>query len=185
MKFNKLKFEGVYEIIPESIVDSRGFFLRSYDLAKFKHLNLHREWVQENHSKTVKKGTIRGLHFQLPPFSEAKLVRCIKGAILNVFVDLRKGSPTFGKWDSAELNEENKKMIFIPRGFANGFCILKDNSEILYKADNFYNPDFEERIKWDDKDINIDWPFSNPNLSDKDKHNITLIDFINKHKYII
>lgn len=184
MVFHQLKLDGVYEIIQDPIEDSRGFFLRTYDLDQFKENGLHREWVQENHSKTTQKGTIRGLHFQFPPYTEAKLVRCIKGALLNVFVDLRKESKTFGKWDSIELSEENKKMIFIPRGFANGFCILKDNSELIYKSDNYYNSAHEGQLLWNDKDININWPIVDPILSEKDKYNMTLECFKKEHKYL-
>lgn len=184
MKFHQLKLDGVHEIIQDPIEDSRGFFLRTYDLYQFKENGLHREWVQENHSRTDQKGTIRGLHFQFPPYSEAKLVRCIRGSILNVFIDLRKDSKTFGEWDSIELSEENKKMVFIPRGFANGFCILKDNSELIYKTDNYYNSDFEGQIIWNDPDINIKWPVLQPILSDKDKANGTLRNFIRQHKSI-
>jgi len=184
MKFIQRKLEGVFEIIPGPIVDSRGFFMRSYDLLRFKEIGLHREWKQENHSATISKGTIRGLHFQFPPFTEAKLVRCIKGAILNVFVDLRKDSETFGKWDAVELNEENKKMIFIPRGFANGFCILEDNSELLYKTDNYYNSDHEGQIIWNDNDLDILWPFKNPILSKKDLKNMSFKKFVEQFKYL-
>jgi len=184
MKFNKLKFNGVYEIILEPNIDDRGSFLRIYDFDEFKEKGLHRDWVQENHSKTYKKGTIRGLHFQYKPFTEAKLVKCIKGSLFNVFVDLRKDSETFGKWDSVILNEEDKKLIFIPKGFANGFCILKDDTEIIYKSDNIYNSEYEGQIRWNDVDLNINWPSSNPILSEKDLQSMSFNDFIREHKYL-
>lgn len=184
MKFNELKFKGVYEIIPDSIPDSRGFFMRSYDSLKFREYGLDHKWVQENHSYSLSKGTIRGLHFQFQPFSESKLVRCISGSILNVFVDLRKDSETFGKWDAIELNRENNKMLFIPRGFANAFCILEDNSELIYKTDNFYSLEHEGRLMWNDLDLDIKWPFSNPILSEKDMNNMSYKDFLQKYKYI-
>ncbi len=171
MIFKERKLAGVFEIIPKIRYDNRGFFMRTYDKEIFKKNYIDQEWVQENHSGTISKGTIRGIHFQLPPYDEAKLVRCIKGKIWNAFVDLRLNSDTFGKWDMVELSETNKKMIFIPRGFANGFCIIEDDSELIYKTDNMYKPEFERSIKWNDPDIGIKWPISNPILSEKDRNN--------------
>jgi dTDP-4-dehydrorhamnose 3,5-epimerase len=127
----------------EPHVDGRGFFMRTYDKEIFQQHGIERVWVQENHSRSEIKGIIRGFHFQLPPHSETKLVRALKGAVLDVFVDLRKGSPTFGQWDSIELSEANKKMVFIPRGFAHAFCTLTDICEVTYKVDNSYAPDYE------------------------------------------
>ena len=184
MVLKELKFKGVFEIQLNAIIDTRGFFMRTYDSKTLELHHLNREWVQENHSKTTRKGTIRGLHFQFPPFSEAKLVRCLRGSILNVFIDLRKNSETFGQWDAIELNESNNKLVFIPKGFANGFCILSDDSEILYKSDNIYNPEFEGTIMWNDPDVNIEWPFSDPILSEKDKSNMSFKEFVQKYKYV-
>jgi dTDP-4-dehydrorhamnose 3,5-epimerase len=158
--------------------------MRTYDINIFRDSELERNWVQENHSRSGRKNIIRGLHLQLPPYSETKLIRCIRGAVLDVFVDLRKNSPTFGEWDSVELNEESKKMIFIPRGFAHGYCTLTEESEVLYKVDNFYTPQAECGLLWNDNDIGIDWPFRNPKLSEKDMNNITLKKFIQQHKFI-
>jgi len=149
------------------------FFVRTYDNNVFNENGLKFDWVQENHSKTVKSGTIRGLHFQLPPFAETKLVRCIRGKILDVFVDLRKNSPTFGKWDSIILSEDNYKMVLIPKGFAHGFLTLTDNCKVIYKVDNYYNPEYECGLIWNDSDLNINWGIDNPILSEKDKKNIT------------
>lgn len=171
MFFKERKLKGVFEITPKIIDDSRGFFMRTYDKTLFKKYGIDKQWTQENHSGTISKGTIRGMHFQLPPYTEAKLVRCIKGKILNVFIDLRIDSETFGKWDSIELSATNKIMILIPRGFANGFCILEDNSELIYKTDNEYKPEFERRITWNDPDISIKWPTLKPVLSKKDRNN--------------
>jgi dTDP-4-dehydrorhamnose 3,5-epimerase len=184
MVIKKLKFEGVYEIQLEPISDERGFFMRTCDRNIMKSHGMHLDWVQENHSKTHQKGTVRGLHFQFPPYSEAKLIRCIRGAILNVFVDLRKNSNTFGEWGAVELNPENNKMVYLPEGFANGFCILKDESEILYKSSNSYHPESEGRILWNDPDLNINWPVENPILSDKDVSNMLMATFVSKHKYL-
>lgn len=163
------------------IEDERGSFVRSYDSSFFDLHKLPHNWVQENHSKTVQKGTVRGLHFQFPPYAETKLIRCLRGSILNVFVDLRKDSETFGQWDAAELTERNNKLVYLPKGFANGFCILKDNSEILYKTDTFYKPDYEGRLRWDDPDLKIKWPFKEVILSEKDKNNKSLREFREKH----
>jgi dTDP-4-dehydrorhamnose 3,5-epimerase len=171
MIFKERKLKGVFEINPNVSYDNRGFFMRTYDKEIFKRNFIDQDWIQENHSGTISKGTIRGMHIQLPPFSEAKLVRCIKGKILNAFIDLRINSETFGKWDMIELSSINKKMIFIPRGFANGFCIVENDSELIYKTDNMYKPEFERRIKWNDPDIGIKWPISNPILSEKDMNN--------------
>ena len=154
------------------------------DVYKRQALGIHKLWVQENHSKTVNKGTIRGLHFQLPPNAETKLVRCIQGAILDVFVDLRKDSSTFGKWDMVELSEANLKMVFIPRGFAHGFCTLTENAHVLYKVDNYYSKENERGIIWDDSELKIVWPVKNPVLSDKDLKNLTFKQFKEQIKAI-
>lgn len=191
MQFTERKLKGVVEVDLNPHKDSRGFFMRTFDESIFKERGLDRIWQQENHSRSEKKDIIRGLHFQLPPFSETKLVRCIKGAIFDVFVDLRRNSATFGKWDFIELSEDNKKMIFIPKGFAHGFCTLTKVSEIVYKVDNIYNPNYEQGIIWNDPDINIKWPTINPILSEKDNKNMTLKVFtknfnaieINKNEY--
>ena len=180
MKIIERKLKGVFEIILEPHLDDRGFFMRTYDQKIFNKAGIHRDWVQENHSRSLKKGIIRGLHFQFPPFAEAKLVRCVKGAVFDVFVDLREGSPTLGKWDSIELSEENKKMILVPKGFAHGYCTLTDESDVLYKVDEFYHPESEGGILWDDPDLNIKWPVSKPVLSEKDKKNMTLSEFKDK-----
>ena len=184
MEILEKNIKGVYEIQLSPIGDNRGFFMRTFDINEFNKYGLNKVWVQENHSRSTQKGIIRGLHFQLPPYSETKLVRCINGAVLDVFVDLRKDSPTFGQWDSIELSAENKKMIFIPRGFAHGFCTLTEESEVLYKVDNYYSPESENGLLWNDADLNIDWPAKDPVLSEKDKKNITLKNFIKKYKYI-
>ncbi|MBN2519285.1 MAG: dTDP-4-dehydrorhamnose 3,5-epimerase [Bacteroidales bacterium] len=181
MEITERKLKGVFEITLRPITDNRGFFMRTFDEKIFVNNTIHRKWVQENHSRSEQKGVIRGLHFQFPPHSETKLVRCIKGAILDVFVDLRKDSTTFGKWDSIELSEENKKMIFIPRGFAHGFCTLTDLSEVLYKVDNFYTPEVEGGLLWNDPDLKINWPVQTPFLSEKDNNNMSFIEF--KKKY--
>ena len=184
MEISERRIKGVFEFVLKPYVDDRGFFMRSFDSGIFNKAGISNKWVQENHSRSEKRNTIRGLHFQFPPFSESKLIRCIRGAVLDVFVDLRNGSDTFGNWDSIELTEDNKKMILIPRGFAHGFCTLTDICEVLYKVDNFYSKENEAGIIWNDPDLKIDWQVTNPILSEKDKHNMSLKDFIEKHKGI-
>ncbi|MCL4126252.1 UNVERIFIED_CONTAM: hypothetical protein GTU68_057098 [Idotea baltica] len=155
--------------------------MRTFDENIFEEKGLKRDWVQENHSKSAKKNIIRGLHFQMPPHSETKMVRCIRGAVLDVFVDLRKDSDTFGQWDAIELSEDNKQMIFIPRGFAHGFCTLTDISEVVYKVDNYYTPEAEIGLLFSDPDVNINWPTNEPILSDKDQKNLTFKEFVQEY----
>jgi dTDP-4-dehydrorhamnose 3,5-epimerase len=158
--------------------------MRTFDHSIFESKGLKRDWIQENHSRSEEKGIIRGLHFQLPPFTETKMVRCIRGAVLDVFVDLREDSATFGQWDSIELSEDNKKAIYIPRGFAHGFCTLSEISEVVYKVDNYYSKESECGLLWNDEQLNIDWPFDKPILSNKDQKNMTINEFKNKYKAI-
>lgn len=182
MEIKKLGLEGLFEISFNPIKDNRGFFMRTFDESLLKEQNINGNWVQENHAKSNKKGLIRGLHFQIPPYSDAKLFRCIKGAIFDVVVDLRKDSNTFGCWNGIELSEENNKMLFIPRDFAHGYCTLEDNCEVIYKVDNYYTPSSEMAIMWNDKDLNIKWPVSEPILSDKDSNNPSFREFKNTIK---
>jgi len=180
MTIRELEINGLIEINLQPACDFRGFFMRTYDREFFFKHGLEREWVQENHSRTLLPGTIRGLHIQVSPFSETKLVRCIRGAVFDVAVDLRPGSATFGTWASLELTEDNCKMLYIPRGFAHGFCSLTENCEIVYKVDNVYSPQHERGIIWNDKELNIEWPVHDPILSEKDRSNLTLTHFLRK-----
>lgn len=185
MEIKERKLAGVFEIQLAPLTDERGFFMRTFDAAIFREAGLERPWAQENHSRSERQGTIRGLHFQFPPYAETKMVRCIRGAVFDVFVDLRKGSPTFGQWDGLELSETNKKMIFIPRGFAHGFCTLTPESEVVYKVDNVYNREHEGGLLWSDPAIGIQWPIEGqPILSEKDGRNMTLRQFILTHQAI-
>ncbi len=184
MNISEKKIKGVFEITLTSINDERGFFMRSYDQKIFEYFNIDRKWVQENHSRSEKKGIIRGLHFQYPQFAEAKLIRCTRGAIFDVYVDLRKNSPTFGKWESLEMTEQNRKMLFLPRGIAHGFCTLTEISEVMYKVDNYYNKDHESGIIWKDEDLKINWPTDSPIVSVKDSKLPTLKEFISKQTLI-
>ena len=184
MEIQERKLAGVFEIRLAPIRDERGFFMRTFDEALFQQAGIGRAWKQENHSRSEHPGPVRGLHFQFPPYAETKLVRCIRGAVLDVFVDLRLNSPTFGQWDSLELSESNKKMILIPRGFAHGFCTLSPESEVLYKVDNVYNREHEGGLLWNDPAIGIEWPVQEAILSDKDRRNMTLSQFLETHKAI-
>ena len=181
MKFIEKKIAGMVEFVPEPNVDSRGFFMRTYDEKVFKQRGFPLHWVQENHSKNERQGIVRGLHFQFPPFSETKLIRCVRGEIFDVCVDLRKDSDTFGQWDAVKLSEENKRMVLIPRGCAHGFCTLTTVSDVLYKHDNYYNPENEGGIVWNDPDIGVEWPVDEPFLSARDKGFMTFRDFERIH----
>ena len=184
MEFIEKKIKGAIEIRLKPIKDNRGFFMRTFDDKLFEKAEINNKWVQENHSRSEKKGIIRGLHFQLHPFAETKILRCIRGKIWDVFVDLRKDSETFGQWDAVELSEENKKMVLIPRGFAHGFCTLTDTSEVVYKVDNYYSPDHECGLLWNDTDLNINWPIEKPILSAKDRKNMSFEEFKTKYEGI-
>lgn len=172
---------GVIEIKLEPRRDERGFFMRTFDEMTFMKNGLHRHWVQENHSRSEKKGVIRGLHFQFPPYAETKLIRCIRGSAMDVFVDLRKDSPSFGKWGSVLLSAHEFNMIYIPRGLAHGFCTLEPKSEIIYKVDNAYSPNHECGLLWNDPDLAIPWRVTQPVVSAKDAGNLTLKEFVLKY----
>lgn len=166
--FEKLENEAVL-VTPRVFNDDRGFFLETYKLSDFEKNGIEEKFVQDNHSLSI-KNTLRGIHFQKNPSPQGKLVRCIKGKILDIAVDLRKGSPTFLKWVSVELSEENKKMLWIPEGFGHGFLTLSDIAEINYKCTREYDSSLDSGIAWDDPTINIDWKLTeSPILSEKDK----------------
>lgn len=164
MKIIPTKIEGVFIIEPEVFVDHRGWFMESYNEEGF--VGAH--FIQDNHSFTKQRGSLRGLHFQNNPNAQSKLVRCTRGSVLDVAVDLRKGSPTYKQWISIELSEENKRQLFIPKGFAHGFITLEDNSEFQYKVDNYYSKEHDRSIRFDDPEIGIDWGINKPILSEKD-----------------
>ena len=160
-KFKKIdtSIEGVYIIEPTVFGDNRGYFMETYSKKDFEEIGLNYDFVQDNQSKS-KKGVLRGLHFQKEN-SQAKLVRCIKGEVFDIAVDLRPGSLTYGKWEGVRLSEENKKMFMIPKGFAHGFLVLSDEAEFTYKCDDIYNPTAEGGLAWNDKDVAIEWPMEN------------------------
>ena len=156
MEVIKTEIDGVVIIEPRIFKDDRGYFYESFSQREFEEKVCRTTFVQDNQSKSS-YGVVRGLHFQKPPYSQSKLVRCIKGAVLDVAVDIRKGSPTFGKHVAVELTEDNHRQFFVPRGFAHGFVVLTDEVVFQYKCDNFYAPECEGAIAWDDPDLGIDW----------------------------
>ncbi len=165
-------------ISPKRHSDSRGYFAETYSLKEYLELGIKVEFVQDNHSLSKELGTLRGLHFQAPPHAQAKLVRCGRGAIFDVAVDIRQGSPTYGEWNGYELTADNGDQLFIPIGFAHGFVTLEDNSEIVYKCSDYYAPESEGSILWSDPDIGINWPLNNePILNSKDAFASLLKDF--------
>lgn len=176
MKITKTKLEGVVIIEPDVFGDNRGFFMESWNKKKMAEAGLDYDFVQDNHSKSTIKGTLRGIHFQKGDKAQAKLVRCVKGAVLDVAVDLRRNSPTFKQWIGVELSEENKKQLLIPHGFGHGFVTLTDDVEFLYKADNYYAPEADAGIRWNDQEIGVEWGVENPILSEKDRNNPFLED---------
>ena len=171
MKCLKTEIQDLYVIEPSVFEDERGYFLESFNLEKFQENIGFVEFVQDNESKSF-KGVLRGLHYQKPPFNQAKLVRCIEGRVLDVAVDIRKGSPTYGKHVAIELSGENKKQVFVPKGFAHGFSVLSESAVITYKVDNRYAPKYDAGIRFDDEALQIDWglPQEEVQLSEKDKN---------------
>jgi dTDP-4-dehydrorhamnose 3,5-epimerase len=169
VKITRLKIPGSVEVELQARGDERGYFMRTYDEAIFAEHGLPTRWVQMNESLSAHVGTIRGLHFQRPPHTEAKLVRCTRGALLDVFVDLRKDSPTYGQWDSVELRADRHNAVLVPRGCAHGFCSLAPESVVNYMVDNFYSPAAEEGVRWNDPGLAIRWPLNvEPTISAKD-----------------
>lgn len=169
MKIIDTALPGVKIVEPQVFGDNRGWFYEMYSLEKLKELGIDAAFVQDNRSFSKEKGTLRGIHFQKTPMAQAKLVSCTKGKILDVAVDLRKNSPSYLKWISAELSEENKHMLFIPKGFGHGFVTLTDDVEVLYKVDEYYSKEHDRSIRFDDSEIGIDWGTENPVLSQKDE----------------
>jgi len=186
MEFEEKDIKGVFEIKLKPIEDHRGFFMRTYDDSIFKEYGLHRTWVHENHSLSLQKHTIRGLHFQYPPDCETKLLRVVTGEIFFAVVDLRKDYESFGKWTSAILSAKRKNMLLIPRGCAPGMCTLTNNCNLVYKVDNYYNPNNEDNIKWNDPDIGIEWPTKKPKvISERDSKAQSFKKFVEKHGGIV
>ncbi len=178
MQVRPLGLDGVVEVSPRKFGDDRGFFSETYNAKSFAESGIDLNFIQDNHSYSAAKGVVRGLHYQLPPFAQDKLVRVIRGAILDVAVDIRKSSPTFGKWVALEVSAEKWNQILVPKGFAHGFVTLVENTEVIYKVTNYYSPEHDRSIRFDDPAIGIDWPLpsSGVQLSDKDQKAPLLAD---------
>lgn len=183
MNIIKTEVLDVYILEPKVFGDSRGWFMESWSQAKMLSAGLKYDFVQDNHSFSASKGTLRGIHFQKGDAAQAKLVRCVEGAVLDVAVDLRAGSPTYKKWVAVELSSENRRQLLIPRGFGHGFLTLTDNVQFLYKADGLYNYEMDRNIRWNDPDLNINWGIDKPILSDKDANAPLLKDSDVDFKY--
>ena len=179
MEIKELKIPDVKLITLSPNIDERGYFLRNYDIEIAKKYSFHKKWVQENISLSKKKGTLRGLHFQLPGFSETKLISVIMGSVFDVFVDLRNDSQTFGKWGSIILSSDNPQLIFLPKGIAHGFITLENNTLMTYKLDSFFEAKAYSQIKWNDPEIKIKWPLEPKVISQKDNNAQSLREFIN------
>lgn len=186
MRYTKTAIEGVVIIEPTVFGDDRGYFFESFKDEEFRAEVCDTTFVQDNQSKST-CGVLRGLHFQAPPYSQSKLVRVVKGRVLDVAVDIRKGSPTYGKYEAIELSEENNRQLFIPRGFAHGFVVLSDEAVFQYRCDNYYNKESEGAIIWNDRDLGVDWGISEREaiLSDKDRLNSLFKDFKSPFNYDI
>ncbi|NKX42223.1 dTDP-4-dehydrorhamnose 3,5-epimerase [Rhodobacteraceae bacterium R_SAG2] len=178
MKIEEASLPGVRMLRPRRHGDHRGFFAETYNQRAYAGLGVDATFVQDNHSLSAAVGTVRGLHFQAPPHAQAKLVRCGRGAIFDVAVDIRRGSRTYGRWAGYTLSAENGAQLYIPAGFAHGFATLMPDSEIVYKCSDYYAPETEGSLRWDDPEIGIEWPLkSAPVLSEKDAHAPLLADF--------
>ena len=177
MNIETTDLPGVLIITPRVFKDVRGFFFESYNAEQVKARGIDTVFVQDNHSQST-RGTLRGLHFQLPPMAQDKLVRCARGTIWDVAVDIRAGSPTFGRWVGVELSAENFRQLLVPIGFAHGFCVLSDEAEVLYKTSAVYSAAHERGIAWDDPAIGIAWPLAEPLLSDRDRRAESLAAYL-------
>lgn len=177
MDLTPLKLKGTYRINLKRIGDERGYFMRFYDRRIFAENNLQTVWEQESLSFNAKKDTVRGLHFQFPPFTETKIVRVIAGSIWDVFVDLRANSETYGHWDAIELSAENETAVYIPKGFAHGFRTLTENAAVEYKIDVPYQADLSGGVRWNDENLNIKWNVENPIISRRDAELVFFREF--------
>lgn len=176
MNFTETKLTGVKLIDPTVFGDHRGFFMEAYHAKKFAEHGIDQVFVQDNHSLSIEAGVLRGLHYQLSPRAQTKLVRVISGAIYDVVVDIREESPTFGQWEGFILSAANKRQLLVPKGFAHGFCTIVPYTEVLYKVDELYAPEYDRGIAWDDPSLKIEWPILNPILSEKDTKHPVLAD---------
>lgn len=174
MQLETTHIPGVVVITPKVFGDHRGFFMETFNARDFSDAGLPTDFVQDNHSRSA-KGVLRGLHFQYPQW-QGKLVRVLSGAIFDVAVDVRKDSPHFGQWVGVTLDSENKQQLYVPPGFAHGFCVLSDIADVSYKCTSMYKPEDEVSLRWDDPDVGIQWPIENPALSEKDDNGVSLRD---------
>ena len=177
------KFEDAFLLEPKVFGDHRGFFMETFNAKVMDELGLHFDFIQDNHSLSAETGTLRGMHYQLEPHAQTKLVRCVRGAIYDVIIDIRKDSPTYGQWQGFILSEDNKRQLLVPKGFAHGFCTLVKNTEVMYKVDNYYAAESDRGIAWNDPALAIDWPTASPILSDKDTKHPVLADADNNFTY--
>lgn len=168
MKAIETKLQGVMILEPQAFEDERGFFMESYRYDRYASIGIPHIFVQDNHSMSVQAGTLRGLHYQLPPKAQTKLVRVVSGAIYDVAVDIRRDSPTFGQWVSVILSDDNRRQLLVPHGFAHGFCTLAPNTQVIYKVDEYYDAAADRGIRWNDAELGIPWPATKPILSAKD-----------------
>lgn len=176
MNLSPLKLDGAVILEPVVHGDHRGFFMESYNEQVMKQLGVSYDFIQDNQSLSADPGVLRGLHYQLNPKAQTKLIRVLTGAIYDVILDIRKSSPTFGQWIGVILSEYNKRQLLVPKGFAHGFCTLTPNTQVLYKVDEYYSPENDRGILWNDPALDIDWPISEPLLSDKDRKHPVLAD---------
>ncbi|WP_214824801.1 dTDP-4-dehydrorhamnose 3,5-epimerase [Exiguobacterium sp. s28] len=175
MKVTEIFLDGVKILEPQVFGDHRGWFVETFNSRLLNELGIENDFIQDNHSYSSQINTLRGLHYQLAPKAQTKLVRCTKGSIFDVAVDIRKNSPTYGQWFGIELSAENKKQLLVPKGFAHGFLTLTDDVEVQYKVDELYSPEHDRGITWNDSSVNIQWPTkTDPILSDKDQKALTL-----------
>ncbi|MCK8489220.1 dTDP-4-dehydrorhamnose 3,5-epimerase [Paenibacillus sp. MBLB2552] len=176
MRMSPLKLKGAMLLEPVVHGDHRGFFMESYNQSEMKKLGLTFDFIQDNQSLSAEPGVLRGLHYQLQPKAQTKLIRVLAGAIYDVILDIRRSSPTFGQWVGVILSEHNKRQLLVPKGFAHGFCTLVPNTQVFYKVDEYYSPEHDRGILWNDQALNIDWPVSEPLLSDKDRRHPTFVE---------
>ena len=170
MKIFPTSLPGVYVLEPRLFKDERGYFVETFNKKIFEMLGIEGDFIQDNQSLSIAEGTIRGLHFQTNPEAQTKIVRCVSGSIYDVAVDIRKSSPTYGQWVGVELSAENGHQLVVPIGFAHGFCTLEPNTIVSYKVDNYYSPEHDDGIAFDDPDLGVKWPTNHPILSEKDKN---------------
>jgi dTDP-4-dehydrorhamnose 3,5-epimerase len=183
MQIEQTPLPDVLIVTPRRFGDARGWFSETWNAARMAEAGLDLPWVQDNHSLSASRGTLRGLHFQSPPRAQDKLVRCTAGAILDVAVDIRTGSPNYGRWVGVKLSAENGRQLFVPKGFLHGFLTLTDGAEVQYKCTDIYSPDHDGAVRWDDPALGIDWGIATPILSDKDARAPLLADIANPFQW--